>query len=62
MVTTTEGNRVRSKITGQVYDVKKLVKNMVVLDSVDGSSQIMTELKNIELFYEREPTNDGDQG
>ena len=62
MMTTHESDRFRSKITGNVYEVKKIVRNMIVLESLNGTSQVLTELNNIALFYEREPKKDEDQG
>jgi len=62
MMTTHESDRLRSKITGNVYEVKKIVNEMIVLESLNGTSQILTELNNIALFYEREPKKDEDQG
>jgi hypothetical protein len=62
MMTTQESDRLRSKITGNVYEVKKIVDKMIVLESLNGTSQILTELNNIALFYESEPKNDEDQG
>jgi hypothetical protein len=32
------------------------------LESLNGTSQVLTELNNIGLFYEREPKKDEDQG
>ena len=62
MVTAHESSRFRSKITGNVYEVKKIVNEMVVLESLNGKSQMLTDLNNIELFYERELKKDEDQG
>ncbi len=56
-----EHNTFRSKITGNVYEVKKIVKEMAILESLNGESQVLTDLNNIALFYEREPKRDGDQ-
>jgi hypothetical protein len=61
MMTTHESDRYRSKITGNVYLVKKIVDQMIVLESVNGTSQVLTELNNITLFYEKEPKKDEDQ-
>jgi hypothetical protein len=52
MMATQESDRFRSKITGNVYEVKKIVNNMIVLESLNGTSQILTELNNLALFYE----------
>ncbi len=63
MMTTRESDKLRSKITGNVYEVKKIVDNeMIVLESLNGKSQVLTELNNIALFYESEPKKDEDQG
>jgi len=61
MVTAHESSRFRSKITGNVYEVKKIVNEMVVLESLNGASQVLTELNNMALFYEKEPEKDEDQ-
>ena len=58
MMTTHEADRFRSKITGNVYQVKKIVDQMIVLETLNGTSQVLTELNNIALFYEREPKKD----
>jgi hypothetical protein len=62
MVTAHESDRFRSKITGNVYEVKKIVNEMVVLESLNGMSQMLTDLNNIALFYERDLKKDEDQG
>jgi hypothetical protein len=54
MIATDQRERFRSKITGNVYEVKKIADKMVVLESLNGKSQVLTDLNNIELFYERE--------
>jgi len=61
MMTTHGSDRLRSRITGNVYEVKKIVNEMIVLESPNGKSQVLTELDNITLFYEREPKKDEDQ-
>ena len=62
MTATDEKERFRSKITGNVYEVKRIVNEMVVLESLNGTSQLLTDLNNIALFYERELKRDEDQG
>ena len=59
---THENDRFRSRISGVVYEVKKIVNNMIVLESLNGTSQILTELSNLALFYESEQKKDEDQG
>jgi hypothetical protein len=62
MVTARESDRFRSKITGNVYEVKKIADRMIVLESLNGTSQVVTELNNIGLFYEKESKKDEEQG
>jgi hypothetical protein len=57
-----ESERFRSKITGNVYEVKKIANEMIVLESLNGTSQVPTELSNMGLFYEKESKKDEDQG
>jgi len=61
-VTARESDRFRSKITGNVYEVKKIASRMIVLESLNGKSQLLTESDNIALFYEKESKKDEDQG
>jgi hypothetical protein len=61
MIATNEKDRFKSKITGIVYEVKKVADQMIVLETPNGTSQVLTELNNIALFYEREPQKDKDQ-
>jgi hypothetical protein len=62
MVTVHESERFRSKITGNIYEVKKIVDGMIVLENLNGTSQVLTELNNMALFYEKESKKDEDQG
>jgi hypothetical protein len=62
MATGHESNKFRSKITGNVYEVKKIANQMIVLKSLNGKSQVLTELNNLALFYEKEMKKDEDQG
>jgi hypothetical protein len=59
---TNEECRLRCKTTGRVYEIKKVVNNLVILESLDGGSQVLTELNSLALFYQREPKKDEDQG
>ena len=45
------GDTVRSILNGIEYQVKKIVERMVVLESQDGKSQILTEVDNLTFFY-----------
>ena len=62
MVTARGSNIFRSKVTGNVYEVKKIVDEMVILESLNGKSQVLTELNNLALFYEKELERVEDQG
>ena len=62
MVTVHNSKRFRSKITGNVYEVKKIVDEMIVLESLNGKSQVLTELNNLALFCERKLEGVEDQG
>ena len=62
MTATNEKDRFKSRITGNIYEVKRIVNQLIVLESLNGKSQVLTELDNIALFYEREPRKDEDQG
>jgi hypothetical protein len=45
-----EGDRIKSILTEKVYEVKT-IKDWAVLTSVDGSSEVWTEIGNLKLFY-----------
>ena len=62
MMETRVSERFRSKITGNVYEVKKIVNEMIALENLNGTSQVLTELDNVPLFYDRELKKDEDQG
>ena len=61
-MTTHENDRFMSKLTGNIYEVKKIANQMIVLESLNGKSQVLTDLNNIALFYEKEMKKDEDQG
>ena len=50
---TKDGDIVRSSLNGNYYKVKRIVNSMVVLESEDGQSQILTEVENLNLFYKK---------
>ena len=50
---TKDGDIVRSFLNGNYYKVKRIVNSMVVLESEDGQSQILTEVENLHLFYKK---------
>jgi len=50
---TKDGDTVKNLFYGKYYKVKKITKGMAVLQSEDGQSQILTEVENLNLFYEK---------
>ena len=50
---TKDGDTVKSLLNGNCYKVKRIVNSMVVLESEDGQSQILTEFENLNLFYKK---------
>jgi hypothetical protein len=48
-----DGDTVKSLLNGSYYKVKRIVNSMVVLESKDGQSQILTEVENLNLFYKK---------
>jgi len=53
---TKAGDIFRSLLNGSLYIVKKIANRMVVLESQDGRSQILTEIDILEskIFYQKE--------
>ncbi len=51
------GEKVKSMITGKVYEVKMIKGLSVVLESEDRRSQILTEKDNLSFFYEKIANN-----
>ncbi len=47
----TERDRMESLLTGKIYEVKTIKKGVAVLESLDGSNQVLTEKGNLKLFY-----------
>jgi hypothetical protein len=50
---TKDGDTVKSFLNGNDYKVKRIVNSMVVLESEDGRTQILTEVENLNLFYKK---------
>ena len=50
---TKDGDTVKNLFNGKYYKVKRIMKNMAVLQSEDGQSQILTEVENLSLFYKK---------
>jgi len=56
-----EGRQLRSKLTGTIFEVKKIKDRSVVLESGDGLAQEWTDLGALGLFFE-EAGNQMDKG
>jgi len=52
-MTMKEGNLVKSILTGKIYKIKNVSDWMAILESFEGSSQVLTEKSNLNLFYEK---------
>ncbi|MGZ3748818.1 MAG: PilZ domain-containing protein [Pseudobdellovibrionaceae bacterium] len=48
------GDKFKGLITGATYVVKKIEGKMVLLEEENGKSQVLTELSNLKLFYDKE--------
>jgi len=48
-----ERDKIKSILTEKVYEVKTIKDWVVVLQSLDGSSQVWTERGNLKIFYEK---------
>ena len=47
-----EGERLKSKMTGTIFEVKKIKHKSVVLESEEGSPQEWTDMGCLPLFFE----------
>ncbi len=47
------GEKFRSTLTGKVFGVKSVEDRMIVLESEDKSTQVLTTRDNLLFFYER---------
>ncbi len=47
-----EGDLVKSALSGKIYKIKQMRDLIVTLDSLDGSSQVLTDNNYLNLFYE----------
>ena len=52
-MTIKEKDLVKSVLTGKIYEIKTTRDSIVILESLDGSSQVLTEKSNLNLFYEK---------
>jgi hypothetical protein len=58
-MTVTEGDRFKSLLTEKNYHLKLIKDYSAVLESEDGSSQVLTDEENLYLFYEKILNGDG---
>ena len=47
------GDKLKSILDGEDYIIKKVVRNMAMLESQNGKKQILTEVDALKLFYRR---------
>jgi len=52
-MTMKEGNLVKSILTGKIYKIKNVSDWMAILESFEGSSEVLSEKSNLNLFYEK---------
>jgi hypothetical protein len=52
-MTIKEKDPVKSVLTGKIYEIKTTRDSIVILQSLDGSSQVLTEKSTLNLFYEK---------
>jgi hypothetical protein len=55
VVTPGIGEVLRSTLTGKVYEVRRILNQTVILQSLNGLNQISTPKENLNLFYEKVP-------
>jgi hypothetical protein len=48
-----EEDVLKSVLTGKIYKIKTTRDQIVILESLDGSSQVLTERSNLKWFYEK---------
>ena len=47
------GDKIKSLLTEKVYEVRIIKDWSAALESLDGLSQVWTEIGNLELFYKK---------
>jgi len=47
------GEKLKSTLTGMVYEVKMIKGISVLLEAMDRKSQVLTEEENLDIFYEK---------
>ena len=51
------GDRYRSTVTMKEYVVKKVIRDMVILETPDGNAQVLTEDSSLRLLYRKVEEN-----
>lgn len=47
------GEKLRSKLTGRLYEVKLLIGRFAILEGENGINRVYTEQGNLKVHYER---------
>lgn len=55
MIIPAEGEVLKYRLTGNLFEIKKISNQFVILHSVDGSTQIMTGERSLVDFFEKIP-------
>ena len=55
MVTPEQGEMLKYRLTGGIFEVKKITNQFVILHSQDGLTQIMTGKKSLLNLFEKIP-------
>jgi hypothetical protein len=55
MVIPEEGEILKYRVTGNIFEVKKITNQFVILHSMDGLTQIMTGKKSLVNLFEKIP-------
>ena len=53
MITPVIGEIFKSSLTGKVYEVRRILDQTVILQSLNGLNQVLTPKENFNLFYEK---------
>jgi hypothetical protein len=53
MITPVIGEIFKNSLTGKVYEVRKILDQMVILLSLNGMNQVLIAKENINLFFEK---------
>lgn len=55
MMTPEEGEILKYRLTGNIFEVKKITNQFVILHSMDGLTQIMTGKRSLLNLFEKIP-------